>query len=1120
MRWKSNCFSLLFAGMASAASSGVFHLGVTDNQKRWLVSGIALNKILIPHVRPLVEQEVITAYHTLKTSHNIDSQSATCRLEKWHKWLKYENINGNDALPRLRGGKYDYCNFNCQVLTHTDFAKLFLESYMVRFSAFDDHVDASAVLLLLGRVPVFSATVQAAANSVRNERNDWAHCVFSNWNEAKFQHSFAEMEDLVKAMAFPSSEEGKIVGELKDWQNKGTQLCMNSPVDQALLQLVHQNVYSLESKIKNWPEELKEEKDKVQQQLQIFRSEITQRLAKLETGQQRLKTGQKRLGNELQRLESDHKRWKTEQQRLQSDVEQRVIKCEGEISYMKEERSQQESHAVVGNPERITQLIRRDYKKVMFCPFPWCEDELQYKLENIFTRLQIVSKTKERSRPTDAFVNMTDVFKPHADCKNPRVVLVEGNPAMGKTTYCQKLAYDWSLSRIPADSWFPKVEMLLLLKCRDMNVGILNIQEAIDDQLLPKDVDGSEKENFFDFIRANQPRILLVLDGLDELKHKDLFQGLLPLIQGKVLSNIYLLLTARLEMGAKVRRYCDSLLQIVGYSKDDAISYIEQYFRNHSDPTLAQKLKDKIADDNQLKELTTSPMNTALLCLLCEETNGIFPTKQTELYECLVSCAIRRYCAKRGDNLGDDNPSERYRDQLNQLGKMAFEALLKDRVYFSGEEMKSGDFLQLCFVTHEPSRSKMKPTQCYAFTHKTFQEYFAALYLTNQVLTDSKEGEALLLRVSPVDNWQVWEFLFPLIAKKDGERAVFLVSCLGGAVSRHAIPEADDITETSPFENPFVEPVDFLFCWPTQPNARDRSHSYVVNNALNVIAHCEDFEEVLNDCQRKMLVKLAECIPLGSFDNLYVKTSRSLLAISEYLSGSCTLTKLTIPGCFDGCSKRGLKALAQVLHTNCVLTHLDLGQDPKLDDEIAVAFSEALEINTTLTHLNLSAGPKRGQISPSGASALVRALTKNRTLKCLILESNSIRDSGALAFADALQTNSTLTQLDLSFNDIGDLGTEAIFKALQSNHVMTHLLLSGNTISDSGAEALAGVLQSSATQLSCVNLAGCKITSLGAEALAGAPQVDRPIWIGRYIQKRAMTNFTSFPSKPFQNSNK
>lgn len=78
------------------------------------------------------------------------------------------------------------------------------------------------------------------------------------------------------------------------------------------------------------------------------------------------------------------------------------------------------------------------------------------------------------------------------------------------------------------------------------------------------------------------------------------------------------------------------------------------------------------------------------------------------MYECFVLCVIRRYCVKRGDNLGDDNFFERYRDQLNQLGKMVFEVLLKDCVYFSGEEMKLGDFLQLCFVMYELSRSKMK----------------------------------------------------------------------------------------------------------------------------------------------------------------------------------------------------------------------------------------------------------------------------------------------------------------------------------------------------------------------------------------------------------------------------
>ena len=104
----------------------------------------------------------------------------------------------------------------------------------------------------------------------------------------------------------------------------GKQLCMNSPVDKALLQLVHHNVYSLENKIKNWPEELKEEKHKVQQQLQTFRSETEQRLAKLETEQQRLKTGHQRLENEQQRLDS-HSR----------NVEQRLIKCEGTLNFVR-----------------------------------------------------------------------------------------------------------------------------------------------------------------------------------------------------------------------------------------------------------------------------------------------------------------------------------------------------------------------------------------------------------------------------------------------------------------------------------------------------------------------------------------------------------------------------------------------------------------------------------------------------------------------------------------------------------------------------------------------------------------------------------------------------------------
>ena len=195
---------------------------MTDNEKQWLVAGIALNKILIPQIRHFVEQEVNKEYNNLKTSHSIHAQTTSGRLQRWpSRYLRYENINGNDAHPKLPGGRYNYSLFDCRVLTHIDFATLYVKNYMAKFNAFDEHCDASAVLLLLGGVPVFSAAVQAAAADVRMARNDWAHCVFSKWDEAKFQETFIEMENLVRTMALPVANEGKILGELKDWETKG-----------------------------------------------------------------------------------------------------------------------------------------------------------------------------------------------------------------------------------------------------------------------------------------------------------------------------------------------------------------------------------------------------------------------------------------------------------------------------------------------------------------------------------------------------------------------------------------------------------------------------------------------------------------------------------------------------------------------------------------------------------------------------------------------------------------------------------------------------------------------------------------------------------------------------------
>ena len=99
---------------------------------------------------------------------------------------------------------------------------------MAKFNAFDEHCDASAVVSLLGRVPVFSPAVQTAAGGVRQARNAWAHCIFGDWNPLNYQQRFNEMEQLVKTLGLPPANERSLLEELKEWKSKGT--CLISTV--------------------------------------------------------------------------------------------------------------------------------------------------------------------------------------------------------------------------------------------------------------------------------------------------------------------------------------------------------------------------------------------------------------------------------------------------------------------------------------------------------------------------------------------------------------------------------------------------------------------------------------------------------------------------------------------------------------------------------------------------------------------------------------------------------------------------------------------------------------------------------------------------------------------------
>ncbi|KAJ7375835.1 hypothetical protein OS493_038518 [Desmophyllum pertusum] len=125
---------------------------------------------------------------------------------------------------------------------------------------------------------------------------------------------------------------------------------------------------------------------------------------------------------------------------------------------------------------------------------------------------------------------------------------------------------------------------------------------------------------------------------------------------------------------------------------------------------------------------------------------AVYPERLVQLirrdYKGAVLCPFPwRYCAKKGVPLDDNDPIEAYAAQLNQLGKLAFEALVKDQLAFSAGEMRgqSTEFIEFGFLSREASASKIKPKSSYAFTHKTIQEYFAAFYLAHELLTGDSE---------------------------------------------------------------------------------------------------------------------------------------------------------------------------------------------------------------------------------------------------------------------------------------------------------------------------------------------------------------------------------------------
>ena len=420
----------------------------------------------------------------------------------------------------------------------------------------------------------------------------------------------------------------------------------------------------------------------------------------------------------------------------------------------------------------VVEFLKKEYnRRADFSPLPWSKG-MKLQLKEVYTKLRVVSKGEAKGPEID----VDDIFGSSEEDNDP-LVYVEGSPGIGKTTFCLKLAHDWANGAMPRN--FPSFKLVFLLKCRDI---IKDVVEEIFEQLLPEDRKEKTKEALDNFLEDlnNQKQTLIILDGLDELpdKSKDRVNKVLG---RKNLSFCYVLATTRQEKGISTREHFKFYicLAIEGFSEENSVEYIRKHFRSlgakHS--SKGERLIEEIKCNPLLRHLRSNPLNLLLLCVVYEDHDGSLPSSSTDLYQTIVRCLLRRYCAREELKAAekDEDLDKQFEIPILALGELASKCLLNDRLSFYEDELEELErsnenslARRLDLVYKEESLKRLKPRHAYSFLHKTFQEYLAASHIAHKFRRSEFQmlEEMLFSRMTKRKFKQVFVFVCGILREK------------------------------------------------------------------------------------------------------------------------------------------------------------------------------------------------------------------------------------------------------------------------------------------------------------------------------------------------------------------
>ena len=332
------------------------------------------------------------------------------------------------------------------------------------------------------------------------------------------------------------------------------------------------------------------------------------------------------------------------------------------------------------------------------------------------------NKQIQSTIPSKNISNLFSKFKG----TTPYMILIEGEPGVGKTILSVEIALQWADHKILSNK-----KLLFVVLMHDPRMKqITNVFSLLKYFCLNNTVVDRVAEWL---IETNGRYLTILLDGFDGGFVDDSTNHFIidEIIGRKVLTECGLIITSRPAASLYLRNIVDRRAKVLGFTEEDRLSFIRDALQNNE--AKIEELKECLQTNPYLNALCYSPRNMSILLCLAESGISVLPTTLTSFYENFVVVSVTHILKKKGEFaiFGLYDLRRPYDLVFRELSQFAFHALQKNQIAFTKAEvniacphLSQGTYFGLGLLT-----PTWQPTALHPYQLFNYWNYYMILFI-------------------------------------------------------------------------------------------------------------------------------------------------------------------------------------------------------------------------------------------------------------------------------------------------------------------------------------------------------------------------------------------------------